>query len=134
MNKFLVGLMLAFLGCGRVWAGEWLPWQALGGKQVPEQAGTVEIRFRREETGDDRKKGFLFEYQLRNNHPTLVAQVSLAFAWQDPQSLKWEDASIDRATVTEVGPKASSPARPVYSPEKTGVDHGALITWLAKKD
>ncbi|MDB6094998.1 MAG: hypothetical protein JWM32_2560 [Verrucomicrobia bacterium] len=129
MKKFLAGAAAVFLGVSRLCAGEWLPWHALSGKQIPERAGIVEIRFRRDEAGDDRQRGYLFHYELRNLSSAQVAKVSLAFAWQDPKSRKWEDASIGRAIIFEVGPKASSPTGSIYSPEPTGIDHGVLIVW-----
>jgi hypothetical protein len=114
MKKFLAGAAVVFLGFSRLRAGELLPRQALGGKQLPGQAGTVEIRFRREEAGDDRQRGYLFHYELRNASTTQVAKVSLAFAWQNPKALKW-DRRHHRQPVRSIPPAA------------TTVDHGALI-------
>ena len=133
MPKWLVSAVLVAVGSGSLFAGDWLPWQKLDGGRAHEQAGTVEIRFRREESGDDPLKGFLLQYELRNANPTLVAQASVAFAWQDPQTGKWADASIERATIVELKPKASSAAQKVYSPDKNGVDYGAVVTWSGKK-
>ncbi len=133
MNKLLVVVAWLLLGFSRLGAGECLPWQGLGGDQTPERAGVVEIRFRRAEAGDDRQRGYLFEYQLRNLHAARVAHVYIAFAWQNPQTLAWEDASRDHAVLVAVGPQSSSTPTLVRSPEATGIDHGARIEWQEAK-
>jgi hypothetical protein len=119
--------VLVFVGsCLSLTAGNWSLNEPLGSNK----RGTINLRYRRDESRDDREKGYGFVFEITNTNDRQGARVSFSFGVQDPQTLRWSNASKSEIThVLEVGPEGTASGS-VYSPYPTGLDYYSAVEWV----